>query len=172
MQLNSINPNTNLVEIVNSVSNVSGVKKINEAEFKSDLKNFEKSSSLNYKAVVLNEDLNQSVNAAVYSLKLNPQAPAAQISKANKTFLEAAKANHFQIDDTEDESTESIGNYLPEKIESNKKRSGFYIVIGGRDNFQSSKLIKNFTSEFQKRINKTYHLGFEREPGTLVDLVF
>jgi|GEM_PF-2649623 hypothetical protein len=172
MQLNSINPNTNLVEIINSASNVSGVKKINEADFTSDFKNFENSSSLNYKAVVLNEELNQSANSAVYSLKLNPQAPAAQISKANKTFLEAAKANYFQIDDTEDESTGSIGNYLPEKIENNKKGSGFYIVIGGRDNFPSTKLLKNFTSEFQKRINKTYHLGFEREPGTLVDLVF
>lgn len=171
MQLNSLSPNSNLVEIISSAVNLSGVKKINEADFKSDFRNFEKSSSGNYHAVVLNEDTNQSVNAAVYSLKLNPQAPAAQISKANKTFLEAAKANYLGIENAEEDSTESLANYLPEKIESNKKGSGFYIVFGGRDNFPSSKLIKNFTSEFQKRINKTYHLGFEREPGTLVDLV-
>ena len=72
MEITSIIQGTNLVEIVNSVSNSGNSKKINEIDLKFNVENFEKYISPDQKNVAVSENFNKSFkNLISVSLTLN-----------------------------------------------------------------------------------------------------
>jgi hypothetical protein len=173
MEISSIIQGTNLVEIINSTSNSSSVKRINEVNLKFDAKNFEKYFSSDQKAVTVTENSESYSNPAVYNYQFQTNTPASKIISTTKPFNEANKINNYE--DTESEDDDSNDSYVyeqTEEISNTKTGSGYYIIINGPVDMPENNLLEKFTTEIQKRINKTYHLEYFREPGTLVDLVF
>jgi hypothetical protein len=172
MEISSIIKNPSLVEIANSTSNSSSVKKINEVDLRFDSTNFDKYYSPDQKAAAITDNPESYSNPATYNYQLQTNSPASRINTNVKLFNEKGKINDYEVLDYEDDDSNNDYSYeITDTTSSKKTGLGYYFVINGPVNSQENNLLNNYTTEFQKKINKTYHLNNFREPGTLVNLV-
>ena len=132
-----------------------------------------KDLSSDYKSAVVTENYDNYSDPAFYNYQLQTDSPASRINTNIKLFNETNKTNNCQVTSSNDDDSGYVYSYeQTEELNSTKTGSGYYFVFTGPMNNRKNNLFKKFETDFQNRINKTYHLDNFREPGTLVNLVF
>lgn len=159
------------VGYISSSSDVTRVYKSSESKSQNEEKTFLKYSNQDQKNIKVSEKSDENRTIKDYNIPLQPNTPAAKLLNILKSFNETAKS--ASINDEEDyvefteidESSEEINNNAsPNEI-------GYYVVIDEKVPPKVSKKMNRPLDMWKRRINKTYHLGFMKEPGTLVNVV-
>ena len=169
MTISAKNTNPYYQEYINSSSDVNSVRKVNESKFQNEEKNSLKYSTKDQMDAKVSEKNDDKRTIHDYNLPLQHNVPAAKLLKILKTFNETKKAN--STSDTEYVDFIEIDNSPEKSFTKSPDEIGYYIVIDDRKTNNSVKRLKKFHDPCQERINKAYHLGFRKEPGTLVNVV-
>ncbi len=169
MQINPVNMNANFVEMVSSAQ-MNTIRRINETNLDNSYKAFEKAIR-NQTNIVSSEKLETTPSIQEYNLRLQANAQLSNPNNANKIFNELKTGNvkfskgvqRYKIEnfDTEEENNEET-----------KTGTGYYVVLNREENGSALNQIKNHTNSLYEKIREAYRLGFKKEPGTLVNLVF
>lgn len=126
------------------------------------------------KSTIVTEKLNNnSTSAAATNLRLQPDAPVAQMNNSDKTFNEAQKNPTVEIES--DEYAEFVGMVNETDTgaaESASQGKGNYIVVDSFTSRSSIKKTKSPVERLRDKMIKTYNLDYLNAPGTLVNLVF
>ncbi len=172
MLINPVNINKNLVEIINS-SQANNIQRATGSSFNSNFKTFDKTVLQNQSSIITSEKFESAPSIQEYNLKLQANTQLASLENSNRVFNESKTANvkfskalhRYQTSDNDDFEDENNS----EEIKTGK---GYYIVINRNENDSNVDKIKNHTDNFYEKIKQAYNLGFRKEPGTLVNLVF
>lgn len=171
MSITAANNNPYSFQYVSSAADGSGVRKLNESKFQNEEKTYLKYSTQDQRNAKVTEKLDESKNLQDYNTLLQQNTPAAKLLGILKAFNETKKVSEAtdEKDYTEfeeiDESAEAKAKSQPDE------EIGFYVVIDDDKPKKDFKRIKKPIDLWRGRINNIYHLGFMKEPGTLVNVV-
>lgn len=170
MSVSATNTNPYYIEYINSSSDVAGIRKMNESKSYNEEKTYLKYSTQDQRNIKVSEKLDEKKTLQDYNILLQQNTPTAKLLKILKSFNETKKTNNANKDEDYidfieiDKSSEENNHPSPGEI-------GFYVVINDNDTNNEVKKIKRPIDLWRKRINTIYHLGFMKEPGTLVNVV-
>lgn len=172
MLINPVNINKNLVEIINS-SQVNYIQRTNSSNLNNNFKTFDKTTLQNQSSTLTSEKFESASSIQEYNLKLQANTQLAGLENSNQVFNESKTANvkfskalhRYQTGDSDDFEEENNSEEI-------KTGTGYYIVINRNENDSDVNKIKNHTDNFYEKIKQAYSLGFRKEPGTLVNLIF
>lgn len=168
--LNPVTINQGIVEIIQSGASHNYIRKVIEVDVKKDFGEYEKNVSRENKNYTAAENPRPEQNINAYNYTLSPYSPATKSTNAGRVHNERFKNYEESLDsadETYDIVEEEQGN-IPAELHG----KGFYFIVNTPGKKFGQTFLKEFSSEVQKRIKKAYHVGYNREPGTLVDLVF
>jgi hypothetical protein len=162
--------NAHFVEMVSS-SQMNSIRRINETNLDNNYKAFEKGVR-NQANIVSSGKSETTLSIHEYNLKLQANAQLANLNNTNKVFNELKAGNvkfskgvlRYQKNADADVKDEKDADEI-------KTGTGYYVVLNRQEN-SSLNQIKSHTNSLYERIKQAYNLGFRKEPGTLVNLVF
>lgn len=167
MPVSATNTNPYYQEYINLSSDVNSVRRLNESKFQNEEKTDLKYSTKDQRNIKVSEKNDEKRTIQDYNLPLQQNVPTAKLYNILKTFNETKKtdrtanADFVEINKSSEE----------EPVKKSPDEIGFYVVINDNNtNYMVKKLKKSYNPR-QERINNTYHLGFRKEPGTLVNVV-
>lgn len=171
MSISATNSNPYTFPYINSSTDGSGVRKLNETKFQNEEKTYLKYSTQDMRNIKVSEKMDENNTIKDYNVPLQQNTPASKLLRIIKSFNETNK-----IYETNDDEDYTDFEELDESSEPNlkadaSKEIGFYVVIDDNKSNRDVKKIKKPLDLWRGRINKTYHLGFMKEPGTLVNVV-
>jgi hypothetical protein len=141
------------------------------SKIKSNIQNeFIKSCSQDQKNNIVGSKPERDSNSTEFYLRYQSGVTISKSELSLKTYNDIKKLNppknendtsrfYTVIEDVENES------------ESLEKTSSYY-VVSGKNEVLNYTVIKDHFDMFRKRLLKAYHIGSDREPGELVNLVF
>lgn len=171
MSVSATNTNPYYLEYINSSSDGSSVRKINDSKFQNEEKAYLKYSTQDQRNIKVSEKLDEKKTLQDYNILLQQNTPAAKLLGIIKTFNETKKIyetnkeeDYVDFIEIDESSEEEYNQPSPNEI-------GFYVVLDDRNTAKELKRINGPLEIWRRRINNTYHLGFKREPGTLVNVI-
>jgi hypothetical protein len=169
MSVSATNTNPYYQEYINLSSDVNSVRRLNESKFQNEEKADLKYSTKEQRDIKVSEKNDEKRTIQDYNLPLQQNVPTAKLLNILKTFNETKKTDRTANADF----VEINRSPKEEPVKKSSDKIGFYVVINDNDNdtnYTVKKLKKSY-NPLQERINNTYHLGFRKEPGTLVNVV-
>ena len=171
MSVSATNTNPYYIEYINSSSDVAGIRKMNESKSYNEEKTYLKYSTQDQRNIKVSEKLDEKKTLQDYNILLQQNTPAAKLLGIIKTFNETKKNYKTNTEEDYADFTE-INKSTEEKYNHpSSDEIGFYVVIDDRNSSKELKRINGPMDIWRRRINNTYHLGFMKEPGTLVNVV-
>lgn len=171
MSVTAVNTNPIYADYVNSFSDTNSVRRVNEIKLQQDEKTFIKYTPQDRKDTIVSEKLDEKDSGTNYNFQFQSNTPLSKLLETIKAFNETRKTNKAKTED--DDYTDFID--LPEtdedKINDSSKGIGYYIVMDQRNQTSDTKLLKKFSDPWKEKINRTYNVGFRKNPGTLVNLL-
>lgn len=105
-----------------------------------------------------------------FYLKYQSGVPLSKPELSSRTYNDIKKLNPPK---KENDPSEFYTVIEDDRNESESmEKAGLYYVVSGKDDVLNYWVIKDHFDMFREKLLKTYHIGYEREPGTLVNLVF
>ena len=169
MAVTAANTNPYFASYVNSSSNVKGVDKSSHSNTRNEEKPYLKYSTIDERNEKVTEKPESNKTIHDYSIPLQQNTPAAKLLNILKSFNEKQKT-------VDRKSEEDYADFTEITDESEAKplspdEIGYYVVLDERNPAPAEKKISKPLELWRKRISDTYHLGFLKEPGTLVNVV-
>lgn len=167
MSVSATNINPYYQEYINLSSDVNSVRRLNESKFQNEEKTDLKYSTKEQRNIKVSEKNDEKRTIQDYNLPLQQNVPTAKLLNILKTFNETKKtdrtanADFVEINKSSEE----------EPVKKSPDKIGFYVVINDNNTNYIVKKLKKSYNPLRERINNTYHLGFRKEPGTLVNVV-
>ena len=172
MSSNSINTNSPYLANSNILADVNNVRKNNSLKLDQNKKSFLESAAKDVKNTIVSEKLEESQSIQDYNLRLQQNTPAAKLLNTTKAFNETNKNEKINYKKDSENFIELTETDDYEKVRNSSGSEGYYIVINElkTDTSKKNKLM-NSLDRWRERINSTYHLGLQKQPGTLVNLI-
>lgn len=171
MPISAANINPYYVEQINSSSNVACVRKINDSKLQNEEKSYLKYSTQDQRNLKVSEEPEEKKTIPDYNIPLQHNAPAARLLKILKSFNEAHKIVDANSEEDYTDFTEISEASEEKSNHPSPGEIGYYVVLDERNSAPEEKKINRPQDMWRRRINNTYHLGFMKEPGTLVNVV-
>ena len=173
MQIDPTNINPEYTELVNSYNLINGVRKFDESFLNTNSKTFEKATAQERTNILVAENVNVTPSIKEYNLKLQANSQLSNSEQTNILFngLKTGSTK-FSKGTLQNQST-----FFNNEDENNSDEinvgKGFYVVLNQDNNNSPFNSIKSHTDMMlYERIKDAYQLGFKKEPGTLVNLLF
>jgi hypothetical protein len=122
------------------------------------------------KNTFVSERINEQASFIAYNYRLQPGVPLSKLEKPERQYNDQRKKQTIEVEDQE--TGELLDSELinDENPYNNPIGKGFYI---NANNFSyGGNKFKSMSELFQEKIYHVYNIGYTREPGTLVNLVF
>ncbi|MBA4406628.1 hypothetical protein C0389_05080 [bacterium] len=171
MSISATNSNPYTFPYINSSTDGSGVRKLNETKFQNEEKTYLKYSTHDQRNIKVSEKMDENRTIQDYNIPLQQSTPTVKLLKILKSFNETKKTDLTNNKADYVDFTEINRSSEEEPVQKSPDEIGFYIVIDEHETNKDVKKIKKPIDIWQKRINSTYHLGFMKEPGILVNVV-
>ncbi len=170
MSVSAVKDNTLLIDQIKFAAKLNQFSEQDPSNQSSGLKTAEKKTSTDQKSTIVSEKVNDQASFFPYGFKLQANVPLSKPEKAEKTYNSSKKKQTVEVKD--EETGEVLDSELveEEKVKEDPKGKGFYMNPGSSNSGQQQS--KSMSELFQEKINHIYNIGFTREPGTLVNLVF
>lgn len=171
MSISATNTSPYYVEYINTSSDVSGIRKINESKLQNEEKTFLKYSTKDLRSIKVSEKMDENDTIKDYNIPLQQNTPTVRLLNILKSFNEAKKTESPEKDEGFADFTEIDESSNTENNRPSPDEIGFYVVINENNTNNDVKRTKKPIDLWRNRINSIYHLGFMKEPGTLVNAV-
>ena len=171
MEINTLNINSAFVETVNSDYVVTGVRKVSNFYHNTDYNTFKKTAEEEKINILVTENISNTTYIQEYNLRLQANSQLANPERTQKVFNDSKKGN---IKFPKNSLRNQVSNDIEEEdfSEELKIGTGYYIVINNKENYSVLNRIKSNTNLMYEKIKEAYKLGFKKEPGTLVNLLY
>jgi len=170
MSISVIKDNSFLLDQIKFAARLSKSGDDEQSDSPANLKSSHKNASAEQKNATVSEKVNEQLPFTDYNFRLRTDVPLSKPEKSEKPFNDSKKKRTVEVEDQE--TGELLDSELveEEKIKEDTTGKGFYMNAGSSN--PAKKRTKSIAELFQERIDRIYNIGFNREPGTLVNLVF
>jgi hypothetical protein len=141
-----------------------------ESSLADSLKSSNKEISNEQRSTVVSEKINEQTNFVTYNYRLQSNTPLTKSSKSERNYNDSKKKQTVEVEDQETGELLESELVVEEKFKEDPRGKGFYVNVGSSSS--EKKQTKSMSELFQEKINQIYNIGFTRESGTLVNLVF
>ena len=170
MSVQAVKDNAILIEQIKFAAKLNKFNDLEQQDQSASYKTVDKKTSDQQKSTIVSEKPGDQTSFYAYNFRLQSNVPISKPEKAEKPHSNSKKKQTVEVEDQE--TGELLDSELveDEKIKKDPKGKGFYMNAGSSDSWE--KQSKSMAELFQEKINHIYNIGFTREPGTLVNLVF
>ena len=165
MILDSINSNSLYFSDANSK------RKNDPVKFDLNKKTFLESTSRDLKNTFITEKLDEEPSFQNYNLRLQQNTPAAKLLNTIKAFNENVSNKKIDYKKNPQDVIELTETDDYEKVRNSSTGEGYYIVINNRKMESNKNRLNTSLERWRKRIDSTYHLCIQKQPGALVNLL-
>ena len=170
MSVQAVKDNTVLIEQIKFASKLYKFDQQEQQDLSSGYKSVENKTSDQQKSTIVSEKPENQPSFYAYNFRLQSNVPLSKPQRPEKSYNDSKKKQTVEVEDQE--TGEILDSELveEEKVNNDLKGKGYYMNAGSSDS--GEKRSKSMAELFQEKINHIYNIGFTREPGTLVNLVF
>jgi hypothetical protein len=170
MSISALKENTFLIDQIKFASQRNKRNDKEQSDLTDNLKSSHKDTSTEQKSTVVSEKINEQTPFVSYNFRIQPGVPLSKSAKSERTYNDSRKQQTIEVEDQE--TGELLESELIVEDKPNEDRRGkeFYVNLG--NSIIIKKQTKSLSELFQEKINSIYNVGFTREPGTLVNLMF
>jgi hypothetical protein len=127
-------------------------------------------TSREQKSTFVSEKLNDQTNFAAYNFRLENGVPLWKSEKTERNYTDPRKKQTIEVEDQETGELLESELLVEDKYEEDRRGKGFYVNIGNSSTIK--KETKSMGELFQEKINRIYNIGYTRDNGTLVNLIY
>ena len=172
MSQTSINTTSSYFAYQNILADINTIRKNTAMNTDADKKAFIESRSQDSKNTIVSEKPGEAQSILDYNLRLQQNTPAAKLLNTVKSFNETYENEKVNYKNKSGDFIELTETDDYSKVRNSTEGNGYYIVINDSkpETGKKNKILSSL-DRWRERIKTTYHLGLEKQPGTLVNLV-